>query len=295
MECIARNTDGAVVGEDPIDTVYVSTLGAYVSGGTAVTIPADGYYYWQYVYWDGDDYHFVNGYVEFSALLDINRHGVAVGTSSVDGRGDAWNGYGSVAIRYDPLTGATTHITDGFERGEALGINDDGEITGWVSQINAPTNAFRKPHDGPIQLLDGLFASQGRAITNRGLIVGTTVEQSTGRTRAFASKTGTQATLLKVPATESSNSGAAYDANDSGWIVGASWRAEQPWEHFASLWKPTRKGKWRAYDLNELRVTGGVILEYAVAINNDGDIIVVGRPDGTDAYGSRRYLLTRAK
>lgn len=292
MVCEAQNTAGDVVGWDPVGSVYLQEVGNFVAAGTSEVVTPLGSYYWEYIYWDGDDYHFQNGFVQFSALFDVNSGGLAVGTSTVDGRGDAWNGYGSSALLVNAPGKSTTVLSEGYERGEARGINDSGEITGWVSAIAGATSAFRRGSDGILQLLDGLFASSGNAINSDGLIVGATSFQS-HYTRAFVSKSGTQTTLLKVPKTENADNSAAYDINNKKWIVGSSWQGGQPYEHFAALWKYNRKkGRWKAYDLNELRITPDILLENANAINDDGAIIATGRPDGSDAFGSRTYLLT---
>lgn len=290
FEAAARNNSGVTVGTFGTNV----DLAIYMHQGVAENLNYLGQYYWENLYWDGEDWHFQNGRVYFGRLLDVNASGVAVGESTVEGSGDSSGDWGSAAVIYDPsINTGLVGFSDGYERGTASGINDGGEITGWVSGISSITTAFRRDANGNLTMLQGLGgSSRGTSINNAGLIAGQSVDTATSRYHAAVCLPG--ATVMQdigIPDQGPSDASAAYDVNNNGWVCGAAWDQAAPYEHYAALWVPGENNTWTPYDLKELMVTEDILPENALAINDQDWMIVRGRPDGSDAYGSRLYLL----
>ncbi|MCB2154066.1 hypothetical protein KQI84_04220 [bacterium] len=287
----ARNHAGQIVGVAASNSDYA----AYYESNVLTYKTWLGQYYWSYTTWDGDDLHFYNGYVRFARLYDVNASGTSVGESTVQGSGSSSLGWSSRAISYDPATSESLVVlTPEYFRGTALGINNSGTITGWVADESSPTRGFRRMADGQFELLDGLSISstKGIAINNAGLIAGESYAASF-EPHAVAFMPGTTQPIdLGLPSNGVSDAGTANGMNESGAICGAVWAKAQSYEHFAAVWLPVSEGQWEAWDLNEMLSGGDVLLENARAINDEGLILATGRPDGSDVFGSRTYILT---
>jgi hypothetical protein len=258
------------------------------SGGfTASMVDPFGTYSWGYWSWDGHDSHYYFGYVRDSVPSDVNFAGVMVGAATIAGGGD----YSSGAVRHAFRFGIGEDAIDLFPSGgssTASGINNRGEITGYRSGVGA----FRMDRDGSVTLLDPVVNAtpSPRWINAEGVIIG-------GRypSRSFVSPGGSQTldleTINDFPVVT------AADLNDTGWIVGHAGVFGDP-ETYALIWEPVNVGPggsgagWPVWDLVEQLDTPDVLLERAIAINNEGHIIASGHLDGTDLFNSRLYWLT---
>lgn len=288
----AARRDGIVVGA--VDSTYGSVASVVAAGSQMLVWPL-GLYSWSNLYWDGEDWHFQNGRVEISRALDV-ASGVVVGTSTIAGNGDTWNGFTTHAVTFTATDPTLHDITPGVDRAEATGINPSGEICGWM-QTPAGQRMFRRAADGVMTEIGTLGGWSNRAagINAGGRIAGVaTVSLSYTGFRAVVSESGASLLDLGLPPTGPATDAAAYDLNDGNLVVGASWDKDQSYEHFATAWQRGPDGSWAAFDLNEVLADNpaDALLENAVAVDNDGRIIATGRPDGSDAFGSRRYLLT---
>ncbi len=290
----AHNTNGQTVGER--SSTYGPLSAVVTDTPTIENINPYGTYYWQYLYWDGTDYHFQNGRVSFTHANDINNNGIAVGDSTLTGNGESSYGYTSHAISYDSTTDSKTDLTPIASKAGANAVNDAGMVVGWAD-TGTGTRAFVYYPNGAYETLD-TFASttQANAINGNGTIVGnsTTVNyngvSTLYRRHPFASIDGTTITDLGLPTQNSVDEGTVNDVNNALWAVGNTWRNDQSWEHFAAIWQYDA-GAWSVTDLNEL-IDGDYILENALAITEQGEIIATGRLDGTDTYGSHLFLLS---
>lgn len=280
----AHNTAGDIIGTSSY-TGWYSELETRCRAATIDQLYPLGDYYWQYIYWDGTDYHFQNGYVRYTRGNDINYAGLSVGESTVTGFGEFAYQYTSTATLYDPFNDNVTDLTPDATRARAIAINNRGEIAGYVEEHPLGTGGFRRSPDGTIQLLDsiGAYRVVPAAINRFGLIVGVA-----NRTPAVSITGGATA---PIGIESNYDSAATLDVNDSGWIAGRSWSVNDVVESFATVWEPSG-ASWTPYDLNEVCQTEDIILERAIAIDELGHLIVRGRPDGTDTPGTRLYFLT---
>ncbi len=286
----AHNLAGQVAGQAP---ATYGTLAHVATDTTATAIAPFGNYYWQYLYWDGTDYHFQNGYVSFTHAYDINASGIAVGDSTLTSSGTLSYAYTAHAIMFDPATNTMTDLTPAATKAAAHAINDAGQITGWIDTTSG-RRAFLRYQNGVMVELDTFWGgTTANAINANGVVVGSSLTQDgiIRRDHPFANEEGTAIVDLGLPTQNGVDAGSAYDVNTALWAVGATWQQDQSYEHFAALWQKIG-GAWQAYDLNELLIDADVILENAIAINEQGYIIARGRPDGSDLYGSALYLLT---
>lgn len=127
-------------------------------------------------------------------------------------------------------------------------------------------------------------------INNNGWMIGQFTVA--GKRHAFLSTSGDAYFDLDMPSQGSPDTAVAQCLNNWGQIAGTSYRSTDPFEKNGCLWERDENGSWIATDMNELLIDGDDIIEWVLAINDEGCMIARGRPDGTDLYGSRRYLLT---
>ena len=162
----------------------------------------------------------------------------------------------------------TLPLPQGYSGAEALDINNNGQVVGWmqVDSTNRQTAALW--HDGGVLdlgTLPGGNWSVAAAINNRGIIVGTWGNSTTGdpARSVFVWDQGKMADLGPLISEDSST---AHDVNDAGDIVGSM--GPSAVQRMAFLF---RDGQ--VLDLGP--VPGGSTSE-AQAINNRGEIIGYG-------------------
>ena len=198
----------------------------------------------------------------------INTSGQIAGTSGE--QPVRWAGTAVEAL--DPLPGGRT-------RGDAYGINNSGQVSGWTL-FNGRTTAVRWTGTAPEALdsLPGDTASSGYAINSSGQVAGVNSIGGFNRTVRW---TGTNVEDLGLlpGATDSLGS----DINDDGWVVGESTVNGVP---RAFLHDGTT-----LYDLNDLIVGPNpfLLLQIARGINNAGQITGTG---ATTNGPSHAFLLT---
>ncbi len=300
------NPPGSPAGFVPLEHAGLYTAGyqSFQSGGDSGVLVSDtsytyftpvGEYYWQNLYWDGDDWHFSNGWVRLAALLGVNTSGLAVGYSTIEGIGDSPSGYQTHAYLYGP-DAAVTDLTPDATRAAATDINPSGVICGWKTLPDFTHLGFRRDAEGTTTLLGSpteyVLPS---AINAAGRVCGS-LTNDTWHKSAFVCEAGTGTTqILPLPSNGPITDAAAYDLNNASVVVGSAWDIMQSYEHFAVAWHREQDGSWSAYDLNEVLLDNPVdaLLERAVAVNTQGQIICSGRFDGGgDGFGGHRYLLT---
>ncbi len=185
----AHNVSGQVAGDSDITYGRIASLS---TDTTVDVISPYGYYYWQYTFWDGEDYHFVNGRVDFTHAYDVNASGLTVGDSTLNGTGSNSGGYRAHAILYDPTTGTKTDLTPAYEKAAAKAINDDELVAGWAD-TGSGQRAFLRYPNGVFHELDTFYGSTAaNAINANGTVVGSSREQegTYGRDHAFVNEGG---------------------------------------------------------------------------------------------------------
>lgn len=259
----------------------VNTLAALLGPSGSTPVPPFGTFAW----WHCCPPRSAN--IEVVELFDVNHSGAAVGRASMPGSG-VTSGQTPDYHAFVFSNGAKTDLTPDSPLGVATCINNRGEIAGYANGTGSPLNSgFRRSADGSITALDFVppgYLAQPRWINARGDIIGTSVPGS------FASPAGSSA-VFKLPTLFGMPLATASDINDAGWIVGTS----ESWDHterYATLWEPNPDGTWTPRDLTDLINTPDILLDRAVAINNAGQIIVAGHPDGGDVPVGATFLIT---
>ncbi len=284
---------GYVIGRVDQGTPYQGTeailLEPTANGPAATYIDPFGTYSWGYWSCDSTDCHYYFGYVRTSSADDINWTGTVVGSATIPGSGQYSSGAILHAYRYT-AAGGRVDLFPGIENSSATAINNRGEITGVISGDGAPFfGGYRLSPDGTLSALDPIATATGtasgspRRINGNGMIIGAHYPS-----RAFVSPgsatTVSLADLGGFPAVY------ANDLNDLGWVVGKSANFNDP-ESYATIWEPGPNNTWEPWDLVEQLDTVDVLLENALVIDNEGNIIATGHLDGTDNFGSRLYWL----
>ena len=159
----------------------------------------------------------------------------------------------------------------GHPSGEALGVNDAGQVVGWMGMsIVSGGEAFvwEGGKVTPLGQLPGGYFSVGAAINEFGQIVGSAL---IGRfpdtvTRPFLWNNGQLIDLGILPGFDRTG---AVDINDKGQIVGQAWGVDgNPSIGTGFIWK-----NGTMTDLNDLiPPNAGVEITSATAINNQGQI-----------------------
>lgn len=285
LDAMAQTSSGYVCGDLPGN--WYSTSATRVHDGSAEYLTPFGQHSWGYWTFDGDDWHYIFGYVRYTHAMGINYAGDMVGNSTIAGSSDYASGANTHAYHFSTSEGMLD-LTPEAIRSDANSINNRGEIVGWQSSATGVYSGFRRSPDGAMTSLDPLDGSVSypSAINGLGVVVGR------AGTKAFVSSSGPAAHDLGMPDTGDIEAVAAYDINDGNWIAGAGWKIAQPYEHFAVIWEPLPNGAWLPWELSEMLITPDILLENALAINESGYIIATGRPDGSDNFGSHLYILT---
>lgn len=227
---------------------------------------------WATVEYTDGGYDRINAFVDDVALWawDINESAMVVGSSI--NQGQIAHGILRDAFYWTPESGIVNLKSTGLvpDAGQAWSVNDSGEIVGVAGNgFFANNQAFYFDSDAQehIDLHDLLVdpsnpgvRSDAYDINNDGVVVGSRDTGFGGDVRAFSWSRIEGATLLPGAMT------AARAINDSGTIVGGSWRYK------------TDDG---LVDLNTLADTGNFAIVEALDISNTGIIVGWGRRDGS--------------
>lgn len=241
----------------------------------------------------------------YTALMDINDSGIAVGTSSNSSnqnRAFMWDGTNLVDLGSLSVSSSC-----------AWGINEKGQIVGYVGSYVSEYKAFLW-EDGEMIALSTLGGKWNQAfgINNNGVVVGCTEDNygkyyaclwENNQVKAIGGDLGAQAFAVNDKKqvvgcsggkgflwqnntfTYLSNlgyGGSANDINEDGLIVG--WAASQPTgQTHAVIWDNEKMA-----DLNNYINAPGWTLSLAYAINDRGQIAGVGLYNGQQ----RAFLLT---
>ncbi len=283
---VAASAAGHVVGYIPQTGAMTGNQAVFLrgdgGGGHAVEfVDPLGTYSWGYWSCDSTDCHYYSGSIRDDTPGDVNWAGVMVGRTTIPSGGDFSSEVFYHAYSYDG-TGGIADLMPGSGYTTAACINNSGEIAGVISGIGG----YRRGVDGTITPLDdiGFYSAIPRRINANGVVIGSYYFGH----NAFVSPGGSA--TVNLPDVGGFDEVTANDINDAGWIVGKSGNFGEL-ETFAIIWQPGAGGTWTPFDLVEQLDTPGVLLENAVAINNNGDIIARGHLDGTDFFSSRTYWL----
>jgi probable HAF family extracellular repeat protein len=193
----------------------------------------------------------------------INRNGHVVGYSSGPNGRRAFLWTRSAGVR-------NLGVLPGGNHSDACDINDSDEVVG-TSASAADDRAVLWTKTGDIRdlgTLPGDISSAASAINNQGDVIGYSKGPRGMRAFVWTQATGMQ-DLGVLPG---GNSSRALGINDKGAVVGSSTSSAGP---RAFIW--TRKGGMR--DLNSVvSSTSGLVFAQANAINNRGQILVMGGP-----------------
>ena len=237
-----------------------------VAGRTYAPAWAGGWSGFTYI--DGLARHYVapSGYT--GSAESINEEGVVVGYMP-HVRSSIWYGRATVFDRRTLFEG---------ERSQALGINDDGIITGYIYLPGATGNSvYRWFPDGTLEILHNILPGnvEGRDINNRGQIV---VEYGNpAGTYAAIIEPDNSVTRLSIPGFEMVLPKAI---NDHGHVVGETWENDP---------SPTPGFYWNGEGYQLLPPLPGDAGFYAMDINNLGQIVGYSR-DCTKGYCDRGVL-----
>lgn len=275
----SRAATGSTVGSTWNVFVGPDQRGVVVTPTAADIIDSFGdFYWWRTSPPASATYRITNAF-------DVNWAGTVVGSANMPGASvTSAAGPDMHAITYDAIHGKTD-IVPGSTWGWATCINNRGEIGGYAYGGSGPVqSAFRRSPDGDFTTLDPVppgYMPTPKWINAQGVMVGMSVPGG------WASPAGS--TVVPLPKLFGMPLATVNDLNDAGWIVGVS----EQWDHtekYATLWKPSA-GTWTAQDLTDNLNTPNILLDAALAIDNDGHIIAYGHGDGgPPAFGL--YLLT---
>jgi probable HAF family extracellular repeat protein len=205
-----------------------------------------------------------------------NSYAIAAnGRGDVIGSSETANGHWH-AVRWD----RRGRITD-LGPGDARGVNDRGEVAGFLGGIGPGVRPVRWDVRGRAVVgeVPAGRSAEAVGINNHGTTVGTALVG--GPARALRWDRAGRVTVLEVP--DDADSTSAYGINDRGQVIGyvQPAGAEVPTTH-AAYWDP--RGS-----LTDLGVLPGFANSYAADINRRGD--VVGQSRGAD--DSPRAVLWR--
>jgi len=219
----------------------------------------------------------------FSEAVGVNNAGQIVGHVDRDGGTRAFVRNADGTIRYLP-------VPEGLPAQDAIafGMNDAGDVVGRVKMADSAYHAFVWPAAGGYRdlgdLPGGLTLGTATHITDRGQILGDAQTdpnpadpQSNGQRGVLFLEDGTIRQLGLLPGMSDSS---IRDVNDLGEIVG--WSGSGAWTNWrAFVW--SEGGGMR--NLNDLLDASGAgwTLSLPQAINNSGQIVVVGQFNGQEA------------
>lgn len=282
---VASSAAGHIAGYTSQTTPYSGHQGVLLRDNgegthTVEFIEAFGTYSWGYWSCDSTDCHYYFGYVRDSTPSDLNWSGQTVGSATTPSSGDYASGATYRAYRYDDHFGRIDLFPE-HQASRASCINNRGEIAGQITGLGA----YRLDPSGVLTALNSVagYTPTPRWINSRGVIIG-----SHYPSRAFASPEGSA--TFSLPDLGGFDAVVANDVNNTGWIVGKSGNFGEQ-ESFATIWEPDPDGTWREYDLVEYLETADLLLENAISIDDQGNIIARGHQDGTDLFNSRLYWL----
>ncbi|HTK94539.1 MAG TPA: hypothetical protein VL382_02780, partial [Terriglobales bacterium] len=172
---------------------------------------------------------------------------------------------GMRAVTWQGMTATALPSWSGADASTALAINDNGEISGWISLHNVK-HAVLWSADGTIHDLGTLGGgSEALALNGTGGVAGLSVQNDQARAFAWSAASGMQSLGTLAGGTHSE----AFGINDAGQIVGSSGSARGL---RAFLWTGSAM-----VDLNTLIPNdANLVLMVAVAINEQGQILALG-------------------
>lgn len=275
----ARTSSGLTVGSAWNVFVGPDQRGVLISSTGATIIDSFGDFYW----WACCPFRSAT-FREANAF-DVNWAGEVVGFANVPGSSQSSAEEPTRhPIIYTAAGGLVDLLPDGSQ-GRATCINNAGEIAGYNWGSGSIQTGFRRSPAGDFTPLDSMppgYRPEPMRINASGVIIGMSIPGG------WVSESGS--TVFPLPKLFGMPLATVNDLNDAGWIVGAS----EVWDHterYATLWEPQAGGDWVARDLTELLNAEGILLDRAIAINNDGCIIAAGHTDSdTPVYGT--FLLT---
>lgn len=156
----------------------------------------------------------------------------------------------------------------GTPAGEALDVNDAGQVVGWMGTAFSDAHAYIW-EDGIVTdlgVIPGGFTSEAHGINGSGCVVGSGRVDDGGFSRAFLWNGTEMLNLGPLPGFERTS---ASDVNEVGQIVGRAWGVSgNPNVQAAFIWQ-----NGVMTDLNDLiSPTAGVEITWATALNNQGQI-----------------------
>jgi probable HAF family extracellular repeat protein len=215
-EAHAVNDQGDVVGSVRVGATE-SHAAVWLAGATVATdiqAPRDG---WSYAW-------------------DINAERMVVGT--YDQTPDIAGGQGSYVWT---ASNGLQFLGGQGDQGEALGINDAGQIVGWALPPGAPSDLVAYIwQNGARQYLGTLGgrSSVGMDINEDGVVTGrsdTGIRRS-GALQHVAFLWNSEGGMHALELASGFDYAMGVDINASGWVVGMAWRARGT--NFATLWRP---------------------------------------------------------
>jgi probable HAF family extracellular repeat protein len=153
---------------------------------------------------------------------DINNQGEVIGTFYTS-QGSGSQG----SFRWTQASGLQL-LGGSLDGGEALGINDNGQIVGWSPPAPGEPLIAYLWHNGTKQFLGALGgpSSVAMAITEEGVIVGRAdLPRARGGFPSAAFRWTAPGSMENLGKTGSFDIAWAYDANDAGVVVGQMWNS----------------------------------------------------------------------
>ncbi|MFD7629770.1 hypothetical protein ACFV7Q_27725 [Streptomyces sp. NPDC059851] len=214
------------------------------------------------------------GYVD-GEVRDINNSRIAVGHSSTDGhtRPVRWDAYGRATVLALPPR------ADG---GRATGINEWGEIAGYVYVPGEKTRAVRWDTAGRVHDLGSLGGSYSEptAINDLGTVIGRATDAA-GAWKAVRAPLG-----KKVKALPSQGAGArAVSINNADVVVATVKDHAVRWDGNDTTELQVLRGTARAFvkGVNDAGTSGGTSDERAVTWDAQGRVTALPLPAGVDS------------
>ncbi|MFO0839520.1 MAG: hypothetical protein U1D55_13470 [Phycisphaerae bacterium] len=275
----ARTQSGLVTGSTWNVFSGPDQRGVLLSASGAAIIDSFGDFHW----WACCPYR--SATFRVTNAFDVNWSGAVVGLANVPGTSQtSGEEPDHHAISFDVLHDKVDLLPDA-RYGWATCVNNRGEIAGYAWGGGAIQTGFRRSSDGAFTGLNAVppgYMPQPLWINAQGIVIGMSVPG------AWVSEAGSA--VAKLATNFGMPLATVFDVNDAGWIVGTS----EQWDHteqYATIWEPGGAGNWVPHDLTESLNTPGILLDRAIALNNDGRIIAVGHSDSEPpVYGT--FLLT---